>query len=175
MVDAARFIVESLAGHHDRAAFSCGVEPLDRYLHAQAGQDIRRRLATVFVMVDPMSGAIAGYYTLSAFSVDPGSLPAEVARRLPHRPVPCTLLGRLAVDARFRGQGLGSAALADALRRALQGSRDVASMAVVVDAKDATARSFYERHGFDRFLDDEFRLFIAMGAVTTLFPSGDHR
>ena len=170
MAEAHRFTVAPLAADHDRAAFQSRVEPLDRYLRVQAGQDVRRRLAAVFVFVDAATGTISAYYTLSAFSVDPGSLPVEVARRLPQRPVPCTLLGRLAVDTPYRGQGLGAAALAHALGRAQRAGEDVAAMAVVVDAKDEAARSFYEHHGFEQFLDDEFRLFMPLQSAAKLFP-----
>ena len=170
MAEAPHFTVAPLTAHHDRADFQSGVEPLDRHLRVLAGQDVRRRLAAVFVFVDAATGAIAAYYTLSALSVDPGSLPLEVARRLPQRPVPCTLLGRLAVDTRYRGQGLGAAALAHALGRAQRAGEDVAAMAVVVDAKDEAARSFYEHHGFERFLDDEFRLFLPLQSAAKLFP-----
>lgn len=170
MTEPSRFAAEPLATRHDREAFRSGSASLDRYLQMQAGQDVRRRLAAVFVVVDKMNGAVAGYYTLSALSVSPGSFPTEVARRLPDRPVPCPLLGRLAVDERYRGQGLGVATLIDALRRANRTGGDVASMAVVVDAKDEAARCFYERHGFIRFLDDEFRLFIPIRSVAKQFP-----
>jgi GNAT superfamily N-acetyltransferase len=105
---------------------------------------------------------IAGYYTLSAFQVDPRSLPPEWARRLPRRPAPETLIGRLAIDLRYRGQGLGKGLLADALIRAAKASQEIGAMAVVVDAKDDPARTFYERYGFLQFDDNPFRLFLPM-------------
>ena len=83
------------------------------------------------------SNAVLGYYTLSALSVDIGAWPEDVARKLPKYPaVPATLLGRLAVDTRLRGKGMGEHLLMDALRRAFEASRDVASVAVIVDAKN---------------------------------------
>ena len=168
--DQADYRVESFDKHHDRSAFSCGVEPLDRYLREQAGQDARRRVAAPFVLCEGKSAEVVGYYTLSALSIDIGAWPEDVAKKLPKYPlVPATLLGRLAVDVRLRGKGAGEYLLMDALRRALDASRDVASVAVVVDAKDDNAASFYERYGFIRFMDQPGRLFLPMAVIERTF------
>jgi len=96
-----RFVVEPLGPKHDRAAFSCGVEILDAYLHKQAGQDLKKRVAVPFV-ITPDGTTIAGYYTLSQYSVQLDEIPAEVAKKLPKYPiVPATLLGRLAEALHF--------------------------------------------------------------------------
>ncbi len=154
--------VEPLSRKHDRSAFSCGNDTLDRYLREQAGQDQRRRLSTVFVLFDVRSNAVLGYYTLSACQVDPTSLPIDIAKRLPRRPLPATLIGRLAADLRYRGQGLGGVLLVNALARASSSSHEVGAMLLVVDAKDDQARAFYERYDFQRFADEPFRLFLPM-------------
>ena len=110
--------VALLHAAHDRRAFDCGTEPLNRYLHQQVGQDTRRRVAACFVALEGDSH-IAGYYTLASASVRLDALPASLANKLPRYPtVPAVRMGRLAVDARFKGQGLGGALLADALLRA---------------------------------------------------------
>jgi len=163
--------IEPLGPHHDRAPFSCGNDSLDRYLKQQAGQDARRLAAAPFVLVasaDPKT--VAGYYTLSSHSIDLGELPAAVAKRLPRYPhVPATLLGRLAVDRRYRGQGLGEILLMDALRRALAQSSQIAAVAVVVDASDDAAARFYRRFGFLSFPERPDRLFLPMKTVALLF------
>jgi hypothetical protein len=90
-------------GDHDRAAFSCKVEPLDRYLKEQAGQDARRKTAVPFVLVTSEK-RIIGYYTLSAASLKGDDLPTEMVKklRLPRYPeLPATLSGRRAVDAAY--------------------------------------------------------------------------
>ena len=162
--------VEALGTRHDRSKFSCGVEPLDRYVREQAGQDARKRVAAPFVLCEGKSHAVLGYYTLSALSVDVGAWPADVARKLPKYPfVPATLMGRLAVDRSLRGKGAGEHLLMDALRRALGASREVASVAVVVDAKDDDAASFYRRYGFASFADQPKRFFLPMAIVERLF------
>jgi GNAT superfamily N-acetyltransferase len=168
-VDADRFVVEPLASHHDRATFSCGVVALDDYLRRRAGQDARRRIASVFVLHDSVANRIVGYYTLSATAVLAESLPPDVTRRLPrYAELPAVLLGRLAVDTRYRDQGFGRRLLVDALRRAFVGSRQISALAVVVDAKDATVRSFYERYGFRPLRDDPRRLFRSMETIGEL-------
>jgi ribosomal protein S18 acetylase RimI-like enzyme len=162
--------IEPLDKEHDRRAFACGVEALDRYIKEQAGQDARRRVAAPFVLCEPDSNAVLGYYTLSALSIDVGAWPEEVARKLPRYPVvPATLLGRLAVDSRLRGLGMGEHLLMDALRRALEASREVASVAVVVDAKNDAALVFYRRFEFIAFADVLNRLFLPMGTIERLF------
>ena len=160
---------EPLGAQHDRAAFSCGEEALDRYLRQQARQDMVKNVAQVFVLVHQPTSHLTGFYTLSAFSVRGSDLPDEVARRLPRYPlIPATLLGRLAVDQRDRGQGLGGVLLVNALRRARDASQLVASVAVIVDAKSDQARSFYEHYQFRPFRNDQHRLFLPMGVITEL-------
>lgn len=141
------FRVESLSPSHDRARFTSGVPPLDQYLERQATQDMRRRVTACYVALDSASGRIAGYYTLAAGGVSLADLPETLATRLPCYPsVPVVRLGRLAVDQAYRGLKLGSALLWDAGMRALRS--EIAAFALVVDAKDAQAESFYRHHGF---------------------------
>jgi GNAT superfamily N-acetyltransferase len=116
------------------------------------------------------SHVVLGYYTLSALSIDVGAWPDHIARKLPKYPyVPATLLGRLAIDRRLRGRGAGEYLLMDALRRALAASREVASVAVVVDAKDDGVTAFYRCYGFISFPDQPSRLFLPMAIVEQLF------
>lgn len=167
------FRFEPLGARHDRAAFSCGQERLDVYLKQQASQDVRKRVAAVYVLT-PDGKTIAGYYTLSQYSVDAGELPEELTRKL-HLPkydkLPATLLGRLARDRQFRSYGLGETLLMGALKRALEHSRNIASLAVVVDAKDEIAAEFYRSYGFIDLPDHRDRLFIPMRTIDQLMGS----
>jgi len=163
------FKVEPLGKVHDRSAFRCGNEALDNYFKKQAGQDVAKRVAVCFVLT-PDGKTVAGYYTLSQYSVDLVTLPAETAKRLPKYPaVPATLLGRLAVSEKFRGQKLGEFLLLDALYRCLQQSKQVASTAVFVDAKDEPAKRFYEHFEFVALPDVPNRLFLPMKTIEDLF------
>jgi ribosomal protein S18 acetylase RimI-like enzyme len=163
-------IIEPLGSEHDRAAFSCGVRDLDRYLKQQASQDARNRVAAPFVLRGADSRRIVGYYTLSAATIKLKELPADAARRLPRYPwLPAVLIGRLAVDREFAGQGWGKVLLVDALQRSVAQSRQIAAMAVVVDAKDDAARGFYERYGFQQLLEHQNRLFLPMKTIEQSF------
>ena len=163
-----QYIVEPFGRHHDRTAFSCNEEPLDRYFKQQARQDLDRSLAAVFVLRDAQTDRIAGYYTLSALSVELTDFPPDVARKLPRYPIPTTLIGRLAIDVHYRGQRLGKALLFDALQRAYIQRTQIGAMAVVVDAKHEQARAFYEHHEFQRFSENEYRLFLTMKTIGQL-------
>ncbi len=164
------FQLEPLRKHPNRTAFSSGSEPLDRYLQHQAGQEARRYVAVTLVLVDTARQRLAGYYTLAATSLRLGDLPAEIADKLPRYPlVPATLLGRLALDTEYQGKGLGEFLLMDALHRSYTQSQVIAAMAVVVEAKDDRARSFYEHYGFLRFPDQPYRLFLPMKTIAALF------
>lgn len=153
--------VEPFAKHHDRAAFSCGQIALDKYLRERAGQDERKNIARVFVAQGPDPRIVAGYYTLSGYGIDVGNLPDAESKKLPRYPViPAALIGRLAVALPFQGSGLGAHLLLDALARVVDASEDVASYAVVVDAIDDNAASFYRKYGFIRFPSEPKRLFL---------------
>jgi len=163
------FGVELLGTAHDRAAFSCGIEVLDTYLKRYASQDVAKRVAVCFVLT-PDGKTVAGFYTLSQYSVDLDKLPQQIASRLPKYPdVPATLLGRLAIDKRFGGQKLGEFLLLDALYRSLQQSKQVGSAAVIVDAKDEFARRFYEHFEFLSLPGTQNRLFLTMKTIENLF------
>lgn len=167
----AEWVIEPLRNDPNRVDFSCGNATLDRYLKEQAGQDFRRGCATPFVLAPEHRGtAILGYYTLSSYGIDVGELPADVAKKLPRYPlIPATLLGRLAVDRRFQGQGIGEFLLMDALHRVLVQSAEIAAAAVVVDAIDAGAANFYQHFGFAPFPTIANRLFLALKGVASLF------
>jgi GNAT superfamily N-acetyltransferase len=116
---------------------------LDAYLKRFATQDVRRRIARVFVCTEAQ------------------------ARKLPRHPVPAALIGRLAVDRSAQGRGLGRLLLADAVQRTLGASQQVAMHAVVVDAKNESARRFYEAYGFLSLADQPIRLFLPLRSIPT--------
>ncbi|MDO8674426.1 MAG: GNAT family N-acetyltransferase [Dehalococcoidia bacterium] len=161
-----RYRSELLSGVHNRKAFSCGVEALDRYLYQQAGQDYRRGVAVPYVLTDISTGALIGYYTLSALSVLPESLPTELTARLPrYDALPAILLGRLAVDSRYGKQGVGRLLLMDALARSLGVSKEIGALALVVQVRDEAGRAFYRRHGFLPFADHADSLYMLMATI----------
>ncbi len=152
-------------------AFSCGSVELDRYLKERATQDIDRRAAAVYVLL--ATDRIAGYYTLSADNIDARELPEGMVSQLnlPRYPyIGATLIGRLARDLAYKGQGVGELLLVDALQKSLSMSREIASAAAVVDAKDEKAQQFYLGFGFIPFPDSrKRRLFLPMATIERTF------
>ncbi len=162
------YTIERLGAQHDRAVFSCGVEPLDRYFKQQAGQESRRHVANCFVGVHKAERVVGGYYTLSATAVIFDDLPEEFRKKLPRYPgVPAALLGRLAVDLAHRLRGLGDFLLFDAMRRTLHA--DLAAAVLIVDAKDEQAAGFYQRHGFLDIEPGRGRLFLPVSRIAKIF------
>lgn len=163
------FHIRALDDAIDVKAFHCGVEPLDAYVRRYAAQDIRRNLARIFAAVpDTEPARLAGFYSLSAGNVGAASLPEALRRKLPSYPVPVALLGRLAVDAAFQGQGLGAILLADACLKVVQASTVLAVAGLVVDAKSDSAETFYRHFGFVPLPGAPGRLLLPKKA----FPAG---
>ncbi len=155
-----------LAKAHRKQEFRCGEPSLDRYLHNQASQDIKRQLSTCFVLVK--DEIVKGCYTLSGGSIPKDQVPEDMRRRIPYQDVPVTLLGRLAINEQHQGQGLGELLLLDALKRSYDVSMEsVGSLAVVVDPLHEKARRFYSKYGFLSL--DSGRMFLPMKAIRQLF------
>jgi GNAT superfamily N-acetyltransferase len=162
--------IVALNPEQNRQQFDCGAESLNRYLREVASQDQRRRIAACFVLASAKTGQVVGYYTLSAYTVAATDLPPDLTRKLPkYGRIPCTLLGRLAVDRESQGRGVGALLLVDALKRALIHASEVASWAVIVDPKDDAASQFYNRFGFLTLPDAAPRQFLPMGTAEALF------
>jgi GNAT superfamily N-acetyltransferase len=152
--------ISSLDNIHDRSRFNSGRLELDNYIKEQAGQDVRRNLSSVFVLTKDQVDVV-GYYTLSQHSLMVDDFPPATGKKLPRkRKVGCTLLGRLAVDLSCQGMGYGRALLFHALKKAIAVSVEVASFAVIVDAKDEKAKLFYEKYDFLTLKDESLRLFM---------------
>jgi GNAT superfamily N-acetyltransferase len=161
------FLSEPLGPQHDRPAFSCEVEPLERYLKLQANQDVKKDLSVAYVLVPAENRSrIAGYYTVSSDNIPIDDLPPELVKKLPrYNAVPATLIGRLARDLSYRGKGIGELLLANALKLAWETSQRIASWAVTVDSKNESARRFYLDFGFIPFADTEKRLYLPMRTI----------
>ncbi len=100
------------------------------------------------------------YYSLAPASVEVAEVPARVARGQGRAEIPVILLGRLAVDLREQGTGLGGQMLLDALRRAVEGAEVIGGRAVLVHAVDERARKFYLHHGFEESPGDLLHLLL---------------
>jgi predicted GNAT family N-acyltransferase len=164
------FTIEPLGAHHNRAAFSCGNASLDDFIKTKARKENELGYCAVFILVEEQgSQPIVGYYSLSSHSVTVEGIDAVSRKKLPKYPVvPTALIGRLARDLRFRGQGVGQFLLVDALKRALQSSEQVGSHAVTVDAIDDEAIAFYAKYGFVPLIGHKNRLFLPMASIKRL-------
>lgn len=150
-------IIEPLNREHNRCAFDCGEEALNRYIAKYAMQDVKRRLTNCFVLTEG-TPKIVGFYTLSAFSIPLVDLPAEIANKLKYKTVPAALLGRLAVDTNYHGMEYGKILLADAVKRIMR--NDVAVCTLLVDAKDDKAAEYYRQYGFKSLPVEKRKMFL---------------
>lgn len=158
--------IEPLNAVHDRKNFSCGVAALDDYLATRATQDIKRRIGNCFVAVTG-DNQIAGYYTLAATSIPLTDISDAEAKKLPRYPlIPAALMGRLAIDQRFQGLKLGGALIIDAAKRAA--TSDAAIYAMIVEAKDGTAKAFYEHLGFVCFRSRPLSLYLPLATLLSV-------
>ncbi|MFN7921259.1 MAG: GNAT family N-acetyltransferase [Bryobacteraceae bacterium] len=152
---------------HDAGSFDCGVEPLNQYLRKFALVNHQNRSSRTYVAA--RGDRVVGYYTLANGSVSKEEAPLRVGQGLGRYPIPVTLLARLAVDVSERGKGLGGGLLKDAVLRAFQASDIVGSRAVVTHAKDAAAKTFYERFQFVPSPLDEMHLYLLMKDIGAVF------
>lgn len=155
--------IERLAAHHVRAGFDCGNGALNDFLLKQAGQLQRRGFGKTYVALADDAKTVTGYVCVSAGQVATTQLPEGL--KLPRYPAPMLRVGRLAVDARHQGRGIGQDLLAFALRLALEFSQQVGLYAVLVDAKDDQAKAFYTRLGFIEAVDDSMCLFLPLATL----------
>ncbi|WP_193185842.1 GNAT family N-acetyltransferase [Nisaea sediminum] len=160
---------------HDRAAFSSGIRSIDNYLKLTAKKHDLNDHAKIFVVTEPDSEKVIGFYALSSHSVSQKIVPIGIARNAPnHGNIPCVFLSMIGVDKAHQGKGIGTGLLIDAMNRVARRSADVGTAAIVldvlVDAQDdeETIRrrlNFYQNMGFEPTLDDPKRLMISIKAV----------
>jgi GNAT superfamily N-acetyltransferase len=144
---------------HDLSRFKCGKEALDDWLRQRALKSEGLRHARTCVVAH--GNTVVGFHSIVMGAVQIGLAPSKLKRNAPD-PIPVGILARMAVDVRFRGQGLGAALLKDGLLRILQASEIVGARAVLVHAIDAEALRFYEKYGFKEFPSGSKTLFLPM-------------
>lgn len=163
--------VEKLGSDHEREPFDCGKELLNNFLKRLATQYRKKNLGQTYVVAAPDKRVI-GYYTVSTSRVDFDNVPDDLRRQYPLIPIPVVLLGRLAVDRAFQGQGVGKTLLVSALRQAAELSHAVGIAAVEVHAIDDEARAFYLKYGFTSLVDDQHHLYLPIRTITKLLEPG---
>jgi ribosomal protein S18 acetylase RimI-like enzyme len=147
----------------NRDSFDCGNSHLNDFIKTKASQYEKSNFAKIYLAKEENTNTIAGYYSLSAGSVELTNIPKEVAKKIPKHPkIPVALIGKLAVNKIYQGQGLGSFLLMDALDRIMKISSELGYFAVEVDAIDESAKNFYSKYGFESLLDDNKHMYITL-------------
>ena len=141
--------------------FDCGSEPLNLWLAQKALHNDKTGGSRTYV-VSTESGELAGYFCLAAHSVEHGDLKAKYRRNMPN-PVPTILLGRLAVDKKYAGRGLGKSMLLAAIRASIEIAKSIGVAAVVVHPISEEAEHFYLKNGFAYAREGNPMLLFALG------------
>ena len=152
---------------HDVSQFSCGKPSLDHWLKTRALSNQQKGFTAVLVVHD--AGRVVGYYGLAPTAVVPSVLPRSIRTGQPPDPVPCLLLGQLATDTNWAGQGIGAGLVKHALQRCVHAARLIGGRALMVNAVDDAAAQFWQRRGFLPTKSDPLILFRSIAAIAASF------
>ena len=141
--------------------FSCGVELIDDWVQKHAIKAEKHGTAVVYVSY--CDGKPAGFYSLSPFSIQRAEVAGGWLKRNVPKQIPAILLGMLAVDKNYQGQGLGAQLLKDAVIRALSAAEIVGGRALLVEPVDEVAAAFYTKYGFERLKGSPY-LFVRLAS-----------
>ncbi len=156
-------VISALERHHDRNDFDCGEPALNQFLQRLARQQADRDFNRTYVATLQGESQIQGFYAISSASIDFENWPAVL--RLPRYPVPVARIGRLGVDLRAQGRGIGVDLLHHAMNLVASTAEKIGLFAVVVDAKNEAVASFYTRYGFQSFPDRSLSLFLMTDVI----------
>jgi len=148
---------ELLTAAHDVSEFTCGRPVLDNWLKTRALSNQEKGFTAVLVVHE--AGRVIGYYGLAPTGVVPNVLPRSIRTGQPPDPVPCLLLGQLATDLGWVGRGIGTGLVKHALERSVQAANLVGGRALMVNAVDSDAATFWQRRGFVPSRDNPLVLF----------------
>lgn len=154
---------EPITASHDLSGFSCGKPALDRWLKTRALSNQEKGFTAVIVVHD--NNRVIGYYGLAPTAILPNHLPRAIRTGQSPDPVPCLLLGQLATDERWIGQGIGTGLVKHALQRCVAAASLIGGRALIVNAVDDEAASFWKRRGFIASKDDPLVLFRSMSDI----------
>ena len=160
--------VRRLATSDAVGAFDCGQPALNQFLHRFALVSQKSNSAQTYVSC--RAGAVVGFYSLAVGSVEPSKATPRMVKGIPQHPVPVMILARLAVDVQHQGAGLGKALLKDAMLRTAQASDIAGIRALLVHAKDETARQWYLNWEFEPSPSAPFHLFLLMKDIKAMVP-----
>lgn len=156
-----------LESHHDRSSFDCGSEPLNTYIKFYATQNNRTGAAQTHVLI--RHNQVIAFYSLAIQTIDKHLFPSRLAKKFPNYPLGVLVLARFGVDSRYKGQGIGGALLGLALESCYRSLVSIGGVAVIVDAKDETAKQFYEHFGFKSFPSQPLKLYMSRDELIVQF------
>ena len=160
---------EPLTGEHDVEAFSCGNPSLDVWLRTRALSNQRKGFTAVVVVHE--RARVVGYYGQAPTAVVAAEMPRSIRAGQPPDPVACLLLGQLAVDQAWAGQGIASGLLKHAYSRCLEAARLIGGRALIVNAIDAGAEAYWRRRGFLPSRDNPSLLMRTMADIAASVAS----
>lgn len=153
---------EKLNPAHDLSQFRCGEPELDDWLKRRALANEESGASRTYVVC--VGRQVVGYYALAAGAVAHMDAPGRVRRNMPN-PIPVMVIGRLGIDLKFQGRGIGSALLRDAVLRTVQAAEIAGIRAILVHAISESARRFYEKLGFIASPTNPMTLMITVEAA----------
>jgi GNAT superfamily N-acetyltransferase len=163
---------EPIAKKHDRDSFDCGEPALNEFLRRHARQSHDKGAAKTFLAISQLDGrTIFGFYSLCPASLEYARTPGVVRKGLARHDVPAFRLGRLAVNRRFQGQGLGGQLILAAGRRCLLAAAEVGGVALLIDAKDERAARWYSSYGAIPLVDAPLSLLLPLTTIRDALES----
>ena len=157
-----------LAPEHQWENFDCGVESLNQWLFRRARPNQMSGASRTYVVAD-VAMRVAGYYVLAAGAIALAEAPTKLRRNMPD-PIPMAILGRLAIDRQWHGQGLGAALLQDAVLRTRQAAAIMGIRGLLVHALSEEAKRFYEYFGFTAIQSQSMTLILSLAEPAASGP-----
>ena len=161
---------EKLSSLHLLDEFDCGKSVLNNWLKIRALSNHRNGFTSVYIVHQNLR--VIGFVGLSPTSVVPATLPRSIRTGQPPDPVPCILLGQLAVDMQFSGHGIGTALAKHALGNCVRAADIIGGRAVIVHATDGEAAAFWKKRGFIETPGNPLMLFRSMADVLASIEQG---
>jgi len=138
-----------LTTSHDCSGFNSGESVLDEWLQNRALNNLQAGASRTYVVCPKDSQKVVGYYALCMGQILNQHVTGSMRRNMPQY-IPAVILGRLAIDQTWQGNGLGRLLLADMVQRSLRASSEVSARLIIVHAISLSAEAFYLHHGFTR-------------------------
>ena len=163
--------IETISKKHDRPGFDCGGDGLNKYLRRIARQHLDKGMSRTFVLIDDRRPAnILGFYTLAACEIRVEKLPRKYSKKYPLK-APAAKLSRLAVAKNNQRQGYGALMMANAIERVLLVAKNLGIIGFFVDAKNESAKQYYEQFGFIPLPDNPLELFLPIATLRQVYES----